>query len=155
MIIKTQISDNRWEHKCTGCLRTYVGVENWNHICLEKSKDISCYDIEYNGQTEITKKYKFVCLICGFKHADRKLKKLPHCCKDYICDFEDFETVFKCRNCGIVLEQKEIRLCQEKNGVQGLGDVVAKVAKSVGIKQKKDCGCGNKQKKLNKLIPFK
>jgi len=38
---------------------------------------------------------------------------------------------------------------------RGLGDVVAKVASALGIKQKPGCGCKRRQEKLNKLVPFK
>ena len=40
-------------------------------------------------------------------------------------------------------------------GMRGLGDLVKKGTEAIGIKQKKGCGCGKRQDKLNKLFPFK
>jgi hypothetical protein len=39
--------------------------------------------------------------------------------------------------------------------VRGLGDVVSKAAKSVGIEKKKGCGCARRQKILNDMVPLK
>lgn len=38
---------------------------------------------------------------------------------------------------------------------RGLGDTVAKVLSSVGIKKSKNCKCSQRQDKLNKLVPYK
>ena len=37
---------------------------------------------------------------------------------------------------------------------QGLGDTVKRVTASIGIKQTEDCKCKDRQKKLNKLVPY-
>ena len=45
--------------------------------------------------------------------------------------------------------------------MQGLGDLVEEVTKRTGIKSLvekvtgKDCGCGKRRDKLNKLVPFR
>ena len=39
--------------------------------------------------------------------------------------------------------------------MRGLGDVIARIASALGIKQKPGCGCERRQEKLNKLVPFK
>jgi hypothetical protein len=39
--------------------------------------------------------------------------------------------------------------------MRGLGDVIARIASALGIKQKPGCGCKQRQEKLNKLVPFK
>jgi len=38
---------------------------------------------------------------------------------------------------------------------RGLGDTVAKVLSSVGVKKKLGCGCAERQAKLNELVPYK
>ena len=38
--------------------------------------------------------------------------------------------------------------------MRGLGDVVAKVANALGIKQRANCKCKERQAKLNRLMPF-
>jgi hypothetical protein len=38
---------------------------------------------------------------------------------------------------------------------QGLGDTIAKAAKTIGIKQTEGCGCQKRQEILNKLVPYK
>ena len=38
---------------------------------------------------------------------------------------------------------------------RGLGDTVAKVLSSVGVKKKLGCGCAERQAKLNDLVPYK
>lgn len=78
------------------------------------------------------------------------------------------------RNEGIVVEEDEDQ--QEKNDgffmgdpeipseSRGLGDTVAKITKATGVKKmtdavfgafNKDCGCRERQSKLNKLFPYK
>ena len=51
----------------------------------------------------------------------------------------------------------------EKNKSKGLGDTIAKITKSTGIKKVvdtvakaagKDCGCGKRQDTLNRLFPY-
>ena len=52
---------------------------------------------------------------------------------------------------------------EEKNTSKGLGDTVAKFTEATGIKKVvdtvakatgKDCGCGKRQKALNRLFPY-
>ena len=38
---------------------------------------------------------------------------------------------------------------------RGLGDTVAKVLSTVGVKKKEGCGCAGRQEKLNNLFPYK
>ena len=51
----------------------------------------------------------------------------------------------------------------EKNKSKGLGDTIAKITKSTGIKKvvdtvskvtKKPCNCGKRQDNLNRLFPY-
>lgn len=37
----------------------------------------------------------------------------------------------------------------------GLGDTVARAAKALGIEQSESCSCKKRQRKLNKLVPYK
>lgn len=41
-----------------------------------------------------------------------------------------------------------------KPPMQGVGDVIAAGLSAVGIKKQKGCGCGSRQAKLNRLLPF-
>jgi hypothetical protein len=41
-----------------------------------------------------------------------------------------------------------------KQGLRGMGDVVAAVAKALGFKQKPNCGCSKRQEALNRIMPF-
>lgn len=73
------------------------------------------------------------------------------------CDFSETEKgIYTCSRCGKVLRlpgsvSKIRRQCSVE--VAGLGDVVAKVLRKVGIKSKKGCGCDKRRKKLNGLVP--
>lgn len=44
-----------------------------------------------------------------------------------------------------------------KEKSKGLGDTIAKVTKATGLDKlaPKDCGCKKRQKKLNKMFPYK
>ena len=54
---------------------------------------------------------------------------------------------------------------EETNEPKGFGDTVAKIAETLGLDKiaekvteitgKKDCGCKNRQKKLNEMFPYK
>ena len=71
------------------------------------------------------------------------------------CEWQRVENnYFRCVHCKIVLEKPVERVCQARDGVQGLGDVVHKVAQAVGIEQTGGCGCGKTQETLNKLDLF-
>jgi rubredoxin len=137
--------------KCDSCGATYEDkeVEAVLHDCSVKQQYLEYYEKTKGG------KFKFLCPTCGFKYTDRYNKRISHICSNYICEWEPLEDKFKCKNCGIVLDTDDVRLCQEKIGVQGLGDLVAKGLKLLGKQQTKDCGCGDKQNKLNKIVPFK
>jgi hypothetical protein len=39
--------------------------------------------------------------------------------------------------------------------IRGLGDLVARGLQSIGITGKRNCGCGRRRAKLNRLIPFR
>ena len=61
---------------------------------------------------------------------------------------------WKCDVCG--LELKNVILPVRHNCTsRGLGDTVAKVLSSVGVKKKEGCGCAERQAKLNELVPYK
>ena len=42
-----------------------------------------------------------------------------------------------------------------KKKSKGLGDVVAKTLRALGVRKKKGCGCSKRQSTLNQLVPFK
>jgi len=109
--------------------------------------------LEYSGKTK-SGKYKFKCESCGYTFSARKIKKIEHECSNYKCEFESLGEEYKCTTCGIVLKEKEDRLCPTKTNLKGLGDLVAAGLKKMGIQQKEGCGCGDTQKKLNKIVPF-
>ena len=71
----------------------------------------------------------FKCNVCGFEVKTHFSPTLLHICKDG----------------------------QPYDGVssRGLGDTVAKMLSSVGIKKSKNCKCSQRQDKLNKLVPYK
>ena len=39
--------------------------------------------------------------------------------------------------------------------MQGVGDIVARITNAAGLKKNKNCNCGSRQAKLNRLLPFK
>lgn len=84
--------------------------------------------------------------------------KEAHECNPLCKWISEGETHLKCKLCGQVLPKEEVtgkEECPTIVGIRGLGDVIAVAAKKIGIKQHKDCGCGKKQNKLNKILPFK
>ena len=63
----------------------------------------------------------------------------------------------RCEKCEQVLPTKSIMqfaVCPKIVGVRGLGDLVAKGLKMVGVGQKEGCGCGETQNKLNEVFPL-
>jgi len=46
------------------------------------------------------------------------------------------------------------RVEHELKSMKGAGDLISKTLSSIGIKKKQDCGCGSRQAKLNRLMPF-
>ena len=44
---------------------------------------------------------------------------------------------------------------EDEGRLRGLGDVVYRLARAVGIKRKGHCGCGRRRAGLNRLIPFR
>jgi len=59
-----------------------------------------------------------------------------------------------CDTCGRTLSnvnQPTKHNCKSR----GLGDTVAKVLSSVGVKEKEGCGCAERQSKLNSIFPYK
>ena len=91
------------------------------------------------------------------------------------CDFDDLGNGrWKCKNCRQVLDNPTrplspcgpsvVRsfdiaaptLAQGKpRRSRGIGDTVAKVLETIGIKKKGGCGCSERQKWLNQLLPYK
>ena len=61
---------------------------------------------------------------------------------------------FECELCGLKI-QNAIPPVRHNCKSRGLGDTVAKVLSSVGIKKKEGCGCAERQTKLNSLFPYK
>lgn len=61
---------------------------------------------------------------------------------------------FECKLCGLKIANA-IPPVRHNCKSRGLGDTVAKVLSSVGIKKSKNCKCSQRQDKLNKLVPYK
>jgi hypothetical protein len=59
-----------------------------------------------------------------------------------------------CEFCGLQL-QNVVPPVRHRCKSRGLGDTVAKVLTSVGVKKKEGCGCAERQAKLNSIFPYK
>ena len=102
--------------------------------------------------------FKCKCYTCREETLSRKPNIQNHKCNPLCKWIPEGDTHLKCKLCGQVLPKEEVTYkeeCPAVVGVRGMGDVVANIAKAVGLKQHKDCGCGKKQKQLNNLMPFK
>jgi hypothetical protein len=139
------------QYKCKFC--EAVVEKPAYRICPVRDNQHSEDVLKTYGQTK-GRKNKFLCEKCGFKYKAAKVKEIPHKCEDYICQWEPLGVEYKCKNCGIVLSEQEFRACSEKTGLQGVGDFIAKALKLIGKSQKEGCGCGDKQKKMNDILPF-
>lgn len=87
-----------------------------------------------------------------------KLTACTNCPLSSVVDGSDF-----CAKAGPICYRDETFLCPEdrwkkitvqKQPMRGAGDLVAKIASAVGIKQKPGCGCKERQKWLNEKLPF-
>lgn len=59
-----------------------------------------------------------------------------------------------CEFCGLKLKNVTLPV-RHRCRSRGLGDTVAKVLSTVGVKKKEGCGCAGRQEMLNNLIPYK
>jgi len=46
------------------------------------------------------------------------------------------------------------RACKDEHRIRGMGDVIHRAARVLGIRKKRNCGCGKRRAKLNRIIPF-
>ncbi len=68
------------------------------------------------------------------------------------CDLQPCDVGYCCQTCSYTSRRKTKRNCAvANNGLEGLGDIVAAFAKSLGFK--KCGGCAERQKLLNKWAP--
>jgi len=98
--------------------------------------------------------FRCSCDRCGFT-IERRSPTMVHECHPAACIWEPIGKEFRCNACGIVLPERTVRRCQKLAGMQGLGDLVHRVAEAIGVEQKEGCGCGKTQEMLNELLPFK
>lgn len=68
---------------------------------------------------------------------------------------------WKCPACGreytVAMGRTDVCRCKEPKEPQpmrGLGDLVERGLRAVGIKKTVDCGCSKRQAWLNKIVPF-
>lgn len=74
----------------------------------------------------------------------------------------DFQQTAACESCHKLRSAGDVTRCRLRGGprIEGLGDVVAKVTHATGIAQAVefitggDCGCMQRQMKLNKALPI-
>jgi len=43
---------------------------------------------------------------------------------------------------------------ERESRIRGMGDVIHRAARVLGIKGKRNCGCGKRRARLNRIIPF-
>lgn len=65
------------------------------------------------------------------------------------CDLQPCDAGFCCQHCEYTGPRRTKRNCPARAGVRGLGDVVAIVAKTMGLK--KCGGCAKRQAALNRF----
>jgi len=77
------------------------------------------------------------------------------------CVWKKSETHFDCERCdqprvkrSVIDGDKYFRTCVVPPKPRGFGDTIARWLKSLGFKQRKGCGCGRRQRRLNSLIPY-
>ena len=52
------------------------------------------------------------------------------------------------------LDQWLTQAIERESRIRGMGDVIHRAARVLGIRQKRNCGCGKRRARLNRIIPF-
>jgi len=52
------------------------------------------------------------------------------------------------------LDQWLTKAIERESRIRGMGDVIHHAARVLGIRKKRNCGCGKRRAKFNRIIPF-
>ena len=75
------------------------------------------------------------------------------------CEFETIDDHYTCTRCGWSIATARIKVLPlnrscDRQGVAGIGDILARVFGWIGFRKRSGCGCGKRQATLNRWIPF-